>query len=358
MVSGSAFTQARYKIRSDFFKTLVNKTVLCHNQLNKKLWKGHRILGGDGSTLNLPITKDILKNFDVYSTTELGMRTCLARVFFLYDILNDFIVHGELSNMNIGEKSLLMKSLPVVKDLNDIYVLDRGFGHFCTLVELFNNRKLFCVRISNDTTFAKYLIRKNGNDFSETWNPTKKERENARKNNVGSDSIPIRIVKVKLKSGEIELLATNLSDKRRYSKDDIRRLYQLRWGVEEGFKKLKPKMKIEQFGCRKSEGIFQEFYAHIFCFNMISISGSVANVLIERKTRHRKNKYKYNWQNAYRFFRERIVEFTNSIWKIEYLFSELVNQIMSSMIAIKTGRRFIRDLRHKNKQRRMTQLFK
>jgi hypothetical protein len=326
--------------------------------MNKKLWKGHRLIGGDGSTLNLPITKDILEYFNVYSTTELGGRTSLARVFFLYDLLNDFIVHGELSNMKVGEKPLLMKSLPLVKDINDIYILDRGFGHFCTLAELINNKKLFCVRISKETNFAKLVLQQRSKDIVITWRPTTKEKANSRKNKISSDPMLLRVVKVKLKSGETELLATNLTNMEKYSHLDIRQLYRLRWGVEEGFKKFKPKMKIEQFGCRKAEGIFQEFYAHIFCFNMISLSGSIANLLIEEKTAHRKKKYKYNWQNAYRFFRDKVIRFCNLIKNIEMLFNQLINQIVSSVIAIKPDRSFIRDLRHKNKQRRLTQLLK
>lgn len=337
---------------------MADKTVLCHNTIQKKLWKGHRLIGGDGSTLNLPVTKDIIKHFNIYSTTDLGGRTCLARVLFVYDILNDFIIHAELSNMNVGEKPLLMKSLPQVRDLNDIYLLDRGFGHFCTLVELNQNKKLFCVRISKDTNFAKDVLKKRLTDMTITWSPTKKEKENAQKNNMPADPLSIRIVKVKLKSGETELLATNLMDKVMYTHTDIRQLYRFRWGVEEGFKKFKPKMKVEQFGCRKAAGILQEFYAHIFCFNMISLSGSIANILINEKTVHRKRKYKYNWQSAYRFFRDKVIQFCTSIAKSEILFSNLINQIISSIIIIKPDRSFTRDLRHKNKQRRITQLFK
>lgn len=326
--------------------------------MQKKLWKGHRLIGGDGSTLNLPVTKDVAKHFNIYSTTEMGGRTCLARVLFVYDILNDFIVHAELSKMNVGEKPLLMKSLPQVKDLNDIYILDRGFGHFCTLVELNQNKKLFCVRISKDTNFAKAVLNTRSNDVTIYWNPSKKEKEYAKKNEMPTGPINIRIVKVKLKSGETELLATNLLNKETYTRTDISQLYRFRWGVEEGFKKFKPKMKVEQFGCRKSEGILQEFYAHIFCFNMISLSGSIANLLIEEKTAHRKRKYKYNWQSAYRFFRGKVIQFCSSVTNTGILFSELINQIMSSIVIIKPDRSFIRDLRNKNKQRRITQLFK
>ncbi|MGH9878030.1 MAG: IS4 family transposase [Nitrososphaerales archaeon] len=358
VVTGSAFTQARYKIRADFFKELAKTTVLAYDDWDLRLWKGHRLIAGDGSTLNLPITKDTLNHFGLYSQGEKGRRTCLARVFFLYDLLNDIIVHSELSTMKTGEKALLMKGLPQINDHNDIYILDRGFGHFCTLVELMQNQKKFCVRIQRETNFAKSIMKKKSNDQIFDWTPSKKEIENASKNKLSYKPIKIRIVKVKLPSGEIELLATNLLNQNKYNTHDVGMLYRYRWGVEEGFKKLKPKMKIEQFGCRKSEGIIQEFYAHIFCFNMISLAGSIANQMIDQNTRHRKTKYKFNWQNAYRFFREKILRLIALRERIETVIDDLINQITASITAIRPGRRFIRDMRHKNKQRRLTQLFK
>ena len=358
VVTGSAFTQARYKVRPEFFMELVKTTVLASDNWDLQLWKGHRLIAGDGSTLNLPITRDTLNHFGLYSEGEQGRRTCLARVFFLYDLLNDFIVHSDLSTMKTGEKALLMKGLPKVNDDNSIYILDRGFGHFCTLVELMQHQKKFCVRIPLATTFAKSIMKKKCNDLILDWIPSKKEIMNSRKNKVSYEPFKIRIVKVKLPSGEIELLATNLFNQHRYNTHDIAILYRHRWGVEEGIKKIKPKMKIEQFGCRKTEGIIQEFYAHVFCFNMISLAGSIANQVIDQKTKHRKTKYKFNWQNAYRFFREKVLRLIAFKERIDAVVDDLIHQIAASITAIKPGRKFIRDMRHQNKQRRITQLLK
>jgi len=93
------------------------------------------------------------------------------------------------------------------------------------------------------------------NDQILDWIPSKKEIQNAVKNKLSYKPIKIRIVKVKLPSGEVELLATNLLNQNKYNTQEVGTLYRYRWGVEEGIKKIKPKMKIEQFGCRKSEGI-------------------------------------------------------------------------------------------------------
>jgi IS4 transposase len=59
------------------------------------------------------------------------------------------------------------------------------------------------------------------------------------------EPIQVRVSKIKLKSGEIEILISSLYQMDIYTLDDMKELYRLRWGIEEGFIKLKPKMKIK-----------------------------------------------------------------------------------------------------------------
>ena len=260
--------------------------------------------------------------------------------------------------MSKGEKPLMLECLERINAPNSILILDRLFGNFCTIKELTNQRRYFCIRLSCfNSNFAKNILREQENDIMTFWKPSPKEQENARKNNIDYTPIKVRVTKINLGNGQTELLITNLFDKENYTIEDISELYNLRWGVEEGFKNLKPKMKIEQFGCRKSEGIFQEFYAHIFCINMVSLVGNVANIQIEAKTSHRKWKYKFNWKNAYRFVREKILKllFLKHIGK---LLDKLIAEVSGSLIPVIPDRLFPRDLRHRNKRSRINQFHK
>lgn len=353
-VTASAFTQSRYKIKTEFFTTLVDKVTACYQRNSKKLWHGYRLIGVDGSTLNLPPSKDILKNFKLYAQGETGIKRCLGRTLFFYDLLNDFILHGALSQMAEGEKTLLLKGLPQIQsNARDIFVLDRGFGHFSTIREFSEQKKLFCIRLSTETIFAKSILKCPGSDIITDWKPSEKERQSCRKNGLTVDSISIRIIKKQLANGETELLATNLLDQTRFTSLHIDELYQLRWNIEEGIKKLKPKMKIEQFGCKKTDGIYQEFYAHVFCYNMISLAGNMANMLISEQTQGCKKTYKYNWQNAFRFFREKIHRLLLYCKDWEHILDELIENIAGSCIAISPGRSFARDVRNRHRQRRI-----
>ena len=352
-VTGSAFTQARYKIKPELFCRLLEFLNDSYKSSVKKLWKGHLLLAGDGSTLNLPSSAEIEDHFGIYATTQLGVKRYLARTLLIYDVLNNFVVDGQISTMNKGEKTLLREGLHKINN-NDILILDRGFGHFSTIKELINKGIKLCVRLSTgNSNFAKRMISDGREDFILRWEPSAKEMENSRKNHLDRNPIEVRVIKIRLSTGETELLITNLYDQQKYTAKDIDELYQLRWGVEEGFKNLKPKMKIEQFGCKKSAGIFQEFYAHLFCMNMVSLTGNIANELIKKKTRHRKWEYKYNWKNAYRYVREKIVRFFSHS-NIEELLDQLIKQIACSPIPIIPDRHFARDMKASNRKGRIT----
>lgn len=356
-VSGSAFTQARYKIKPELFRDLQAFLTDAYKASGKKRWKGHLLYAGDGSTLNLPSSQDIEDYFGTYATTQLGIKRYLARTLIVYDVLNNFVLDGRISTMENGEKTLLRESIAKF-NTNDILILDRGFGNYCTVKELTDRNIKFCIRLSTkNSNFAKKAIADERDDFVTLWKPSTKEVENSRKNELSPSPLTVRVTKIPLNTGETELLVTNLYDRSKYSTQDIDELYQLRWGVEEGFKNLKPKMKIEQFGCKKSAGILQEFHAHIFCMNMISLVGLPANKLIESKTSKRKWRYKYNWKNAFRYVREKLVAFLFNK-QVATILDHLIEQISSSMIAIIPDRHFARDTTANNRKGRITQFNK
>jgi len=348
-VSASAFSQARYKVKGDFFRDL-------HEMVSEwagsrgptPTWKGYALYAGDGSTENLPPTKAIKEHFGVESTTKYGVDRCLAKIFMVYSVLDKFVHDAELHLRRRGEKTMLTDSLDrmPLKE-GSVLLLDRGFGNLCVAKHLRKKGLEFCIRLSTGlSNFAKEMMENPLDDFVTEWAPSEKSKENLRKNNLDYEPLTVRVTKIKLDSGETELLVSTLLDKTEVSHRDMAELYHLRWGVEEGFKNLKPKMKLGYFGCGKPEGIQQEFYAHIFCMNLVSLTGSIAETVIRGKTKKRKLSYTYNWKNAYRVVRDRIGGLLYlSGRKAEELLEEICRLISKSTIAIKPDRNFPRDLR-------------
>lgn len=318
--------------------------------MKKRYWKGHLLLAGDGSTLNLPSSKEIESNFGIYSTTSYRVNRSLARIFLIHDVLNDFVVNSQIATMDVGEKTMLNNGIENCKQLLGVFLLDRNFGYFSSLKHLIINQQDFCIRMSvGASNFTKKVMSDHRTDFIVEWHPSEKERKTCRAHDVDWTSITVRVVKVVLNTGEVELLVTSLIDQQKYAPQDMKELYHLRWGVEECFKNLKPKMKIEYFGCKKTEGVLQEFYAHIFMVNIIALSARPAQRIIEKETAHRKYRYKFNWKNAYRYIRDQWVKLLSGLAEVELILHSLIKQMVRSKIPIKPNRSFPRDPRSKKK---------
>lgn len=356
VVTGSAFSQRRYQISSDFFKTLSMIPYEYYQNMSKRTWNGHLLLAGDGSTLNLPISKQIKKDFGVHSTTSHGVDRCSSRIFFVYDVLNNFVVNAQLSHMKVGEKTLLNNSLQSLKRQRGLFLLDRNFGYFSSLKQLIKHEQHFCVRLSPGASyFTKKITDNDRKDFIIDWEPSNTEYQTCKKHQLDTMPIKVRVIKVILENGETELLVTSLLDQQKYHSQQMKGLYHLRWGVEECFKNLKPKMKIEYFGSKKTEGILQEFHAHIFMLNMIGLIAREAQKEIEIKCRKRKRPYQYNWKNAFRYIRKGITTLFSQTKNIEQIIGLLIDQIARSKVAIIPNRTFSRGFRPSKKAKLITQ---
>ncbi len=318
-----------------------------------KLWKGYQLIAFDGTSVSLPTSPELKEKFGIYASTHKGTKTCLARVLLCYDVLGNYILGCTINNMNVGEQSLFRKMLPqICQQTKTIVLLDRGFDNLQTVNYLLRNNFKMCIRMATARShFAKKVMQMEGNDFIIDWKPTKDEKRKAKKLNLPFETIKVRVTKVLLKTGEVELLVSNLFDLKEITSEEMGTLYFKRWGIEEGIKKLKPKMKLEFFGCKKTEGVYQEFYSHIFMLNLVELISTEAQQIIDSKTKNRKYKYKYNWQNAYRYLRNRIIELIHSTKSIAPILKELTCVIQLSPIPIKENRQFPREIAQRNNAR-------
>lgn len=102
----SAFIQSRKKVKPDLFydlTTLITKDFYKDNDESVKLYKGHRLLAIDGSTINLPVTKAIKDQFGTCSSQHKIEDIVLARASIMYDFLNEMILDGKLSKFSVIE---------------------------------------------------------------------------------------------------------------------------------------------------------------------------------------------------------------------------------------------------------------
>jgi len=131
--TASAYSQARQKIKAEVFVHL-NKSVvedfyrLYGAEEKVGLWHGHRLVGSDGTYLNLPDTKELRKAFSVHRNQHKGedQATVQALGMVLYDLLNDLGIKAAIAPSHAAEKSLLFEQLWGELKVGDVLVLDRN----------------------------------------------------------------------------------------------------------------------------------------------------------------------------------------------------------------------------------------
>lgn len=258
----------------------------------------------------------------------------------MFDVLSKYILDAEINPYNIGETTMFHKMISKIILTKSIILMDRGFGNFAALKHILTHSLDFCVRLKlSGCTFAAEAMANPQNDFICDWIPSKKEQETCKNYGYSIEKIKVRVSKITLKSGEIELLVSSLLDIEKVSLNDINELYSKRWGIEEAYKKLKPVMKLEQFSSKRWEGAYQEFYSYIFMYNITTLIASDAEPIIEKNTKNRKYKYQYNFKTALNLVKNKFIDLFHN-QNFDEAIAWIVESVCSSLTAIKPDRIF------------------
>jgi hypothetical protein len=90
----------------------------------------------------------------------------------------------------------------------------------------------FCIRIVKSPNIIKAFLESGEYSDINDLTCTKKSLRQCRKDNISSESIRLRLVRVDLPSGESEVLVSSLTDFKAYTTSIFADLYHQRWGVE------------------------------------------------------------------------------------------------------------------------------
>ena len=163
----------------------------------------------------------------------------------------------------------------------------------------------------------------------------------------------VRLVRIELPSGKTEVLALSLLDQKKYSFEQVKELYDKRWGAEEEIKKFMQRLLIEFFSSVKENGILQDFYANIFMLNMVSFLAEPVSEEIYKSSMKCKYRQQINWTSALGDVRERLVLlFLRGIDKIDSIIRSLWKSFKTNTEVIKPGRKFPRDKRKKGSRKK------
>lgn len=296
----SALSIQRKKLKPLFFEVWNGLLVNCfYNYYGDKVkkWNGFLLIAVDGSTVNL-VNKDPVKNHFGTHGNHLA-EIPMAGIIKFYDVLNKITVFSKIHPIKIGEKSIVADHIERIPE-DSLSIFDRGFASFSLMYLLIHQEKTkhFVIR-------CKQSFNKEVSDFMQSPDEDKiinlgpNHRAIHKMKQYGfsvslQTTIPVRMIKVALRTGEIEVLLTNLYDSEKYRKEIFEKLYFMRWKIETSYNHDKNVLQLGQFSGHTLWSIEQDFYATTFVSNLQSIIEKQCEPYLKIKNKTRKHDYQIN----------------------------------------------------------------
>jgi len=340
----SAFVQARKKIKPEVFKHLSDtlvKEFYTDNDLAIKKWNGFRLLAVDGSRITLPVTKE-LKSYYGETKNQSSTSIVQARCSVLYDLENNYVLDGILSPLKSGERALALQHLVYCKQ-GDLLIYDRGYPSYDFIHSHIEKGLDYLIRVK--VSFSQVT-----SDFERSKKKSKIVSIYPSKNTKLSDKpydkntpIKVRLIRVELPKGGVEILMTSLVDAKTYSAKSFKSLYAKRWGVETFYDELKNKLKVEHFSGYSNTSVLQDFYAALFVSNIQTLIQNDLEEELEQHNELRKYDYKINTNLSYGFLKNRVLELFFNQEPMDKTVEKLKALFLEHQIPIRPNRSYTRN---------------
>lgn len=308
----SALIQQRNKLSVQAFEQLFYRFT---DSLSPDLTlKGYRLFAVDGSDIYIPRNP---KDTDTYRITDAyGKGFNMLHLNAVYDLMSNLYTDIIIQSVNhINEYVALCDMIDRFAECHPeekaLFIADRGFAAMNVFAHAIENNAFFLIRgrepkaksfLSTidlpdapefDIIFERWLTRKN--------NKTVKAEPEVYKHIADRVFdylepksrklyyISFRIIKFQLPNGSAEYIFTNLP-REDFSIDEIRDLYNKRWGIETSFRDIKYAAGMLYFHSRKKDLVLQEIYAKLILYNFSeAITGGIVFQKKERKYSYRIN---------------------------------------------------------------------
>lgn len=337
--SGSGYTQARNKLKPEAFKEISNKVVSdFYNLYDYDKWNNKRLIGIDGSLLNLPLTKETKEKYLIKRNDKVELTQCLSS--FSYDVLNEITISAKFDILQ-GEKEFIIDEHIKNFTENDILLMDRAYADYSLMALLMSKKIDFVVRIKiNSTNKEIYTFLDSGKESDiVSMKCTKGQSKFVKDKNLEKE-IKVRLVRITLNTGETEVLITTLFNE---SVEEINYLYGKRWGIETYFNRLKNIFELERFSGKSINSIEQDFFSILFLTNFESILVREANEEIKEDLKYRDYDYKVNRNISYSAITNNLVDlFLLENVTSSYILDKINLMLKKKPIIIRTERKYER----------------
>lgn len=356
-IHATAVFKARLKLAPSAFVDINHKSVdFFMKEGEVKRWNEFQLIDVDGTTLRLPDTPDIADFFRPNIDAKgQPVGPPLARMNLLYDPLNQLCLSAELDCTSVSEIHQFTLQDWQWKS-GQLFVGDRHYDAFWLSVWLLEKGCDFCIRLKLDARpVVRQFLQSGLKEEIVDYTPGRSAKTRCRKRDLPTQSIKVRLIRVELPEGKVEVLATSVLDADKVPADQFSGLYHLRWPIEEKFKQLKFRVNLENWSGKSAVSVLQDVYAHIWTTNLTVLMAHPLDSEIQERTSQCKHDYQINWASALACMKRAMVKlFFGSA--VHASLERLWERFLSALSPIRPNRKYARN--HKTYKREFYMCYK
>ena len=227
---------------------------------------------------------------------------------------------------------------------NALVLLDRGYPAYWIFNLILSQGGNFCARISKQWKIVQEFIESGAKEAIVDIHASFQSRNECL--NMGLDVMPLnlRLIRVELDSGEIEVLVTSLTDEKKYPQKIFKDLYHKRWPVEVDYLYMKERLQIGNFSGKSALSVYQDFHSKVFAKNLIWVLASPAQNVVKNESEDKKYEHQLNMTQAISKSKDTLfLLFERPQEMIMQLIQEIHAVFMTATEPIRPGRKFKRN---------------
>jgi hypothetical protein len=258
------------------------------------LWRGHRVVGVDGSTFSMPGRNELQALFR-WAPGNHGQEFPVSKFVALFDLITGALLDLAPASMRDHELSLVQR----VRDLmrpGDVVVADRLYCTYAYLAQLCSEQLHFVIRVPASSRRIDFRVGRRHARHKHWKGPQSIWVERLGKHDQIVDWIKPReapswlpaetwerlpeLLRVRELRYRIDrpgyrtrvvTLVTTLLDPECYPKQAVAELYGRRWQVEVNLRHLKSTMRMDVLRCQTVDGIHRELAVFGIIYNAVRL---------------------------------------------------------------------------------------
>lgn len=253
-----ASRQAFAKLRGGFSATLfdaLNAHLLSvvRPMIDAQRWHGLRVVAADGSRLSVSTRRGAGLLPDHYA-------------FALFLPGPELTLHARLHAADGSERQMLFEALDATH-AEDLLVLDRGLIGNTMAAILAQRQRHFCMRVdASGYTCVRQFLRSGKAECEVVLSAPK--AADAATYEIERTPTRVRLIRDVTPAGSVRVLMTSLLDETTFPAAAFGALYHRRWRVEEAFKRIKHRLRLEAVTGLTHLALQQDFAAKIVADNL------------------------------------------------------------------------------------------